>query len=121
MVDQGRIGESHWAAYASECANVQGKFWEYHDKLFQVWTGENVGTYTKEKLKGYAVGMGMDTAKFNTCLDTEQTKSVIDTDKADAGRLGIQGTPTFLLNGRLLQIRSLDVSEFSRSFDLFLK
>jgi protein-disulfide isomerase len=121
VVDQGRIGESHWAAYASECANVQGKFWEYHDKLFQVWTGENVGTYTKEKLKGYAVGMGLDTAKFNTCLDTEQTKSVIDTDKADAGRLGIQGTPTFLLNGRLLNIRSLDVSEFSRSFDLFLK
>ena len=115
------INESHWAAYAAECANLQGKFWDYHDKLFSQWRGEFVGTFTKDKLKGYAAGLGLDTAKFNTCLDTEQTKSVIDADKADANRLGISGTPTFVLNGRLLQIRSLDVSEFSRSFDLFLK
>jgi protein-disulfide isomerase len=121
VVDQGRIGESHWAAYAAECANLQGKFWDYHDKLFAVWTGENVGTYTKDKLKSYAAGLGLDTAKFNTCLDSEQTKAVIDADQADVTKLGISGTPTFLLNGRVLQIRSLDVSEFSRSFDLFLK
>jgi protein-disulfide isomerase len=121
VVDQGRIGESHWAAYAAECANEQGKFWDYHERLFTVWTGENVGTYTKDKLKKYAADLGLNTATFNTCLDTEKTKSVIDADKADVTRLGISGTPTFLVNGRVLQIRSLDVSVFSRSFDLFLK
>jgi protein-disulfide isomerase len=121
VVDQGRIGESHWAAYAAECANEQGRFWDYHDKLFAVWTGENVGTYTKDKLKSYAVVVGLDTEKFNTCVDTEKTKPVIDADQADVTRLGISGTPTFLVNGRALQIRSLDVSEFSRSLDLFLK
>jgi protein-disulfide isomerase len=113
--------ESHWAAYAAECANEQGKFWEYHDKLFVEWRGEFVGTYTKDKLKKYAADLGLDTSQFNQCVDTEKTKPVIDADIADANRLGIQGTPTFLVNGRALQIRSLDVGEFTRTFDLLLK
>ncbi len=121
MVDQGPSGESHWAAYAAECANEQGRFWEYHDKLFSVWAGENVGTYSKANLKKYAADLKLDTAKFNQCIDTDKYKSVIDADVAEAGRLGIQATPTFLVNGRALQIRSLDFSEFSRTFDSILK
>ncbi len=121
MVDQGAVSESHWAAYAAECANLQGKFWEYHDKLFSMWVGEGVGTFTKPNLKKYAADLKLDTVAFNQCLDTEQTKPVIDADIAEVTRLGIQGTPTFLVNGRQLQIRSLDVSEFSRTFDALLK
>src|SRR5512135_865822 len=71
VVDQGDVGESNWAAQAAECASRQGKFWEYHDKLFGVWQGENVGTYTKAKLKTYADGIIPDTAAFNQCLDSD--------------------------------------------------
>jgi protein-disulfide isomerase len=115
------VGESHWAAYAAECANQQGKFWEYHDKLFGEWRGENVGTFTKPNLKKYATDLGLDAAKFNPCLDNDSTKSIIDKDIAEAQNLGIQGTPTFLINGRLLNIGATDYAGFTRTFDTLLK
>ncbi len=121
VVDQGRIGESHWAAEAAECANQQGKFWEYHDKLFGVWTGENVGTFTKPNLKQYAAGIVPDTATFNSCLDSDKTMSVVNQDEADGNKLGVSGTPTFFVNNRLLNITSLDYGSFSRTFDSLLK
>ena len=52
------------AALASMAANEQGKFWEYHDKLF-----ENQRALMPENLKSYAAELGLDTAKFNSCLD----------------------------------------------------
>ncbi len=121
MASNRGVSESHWAAYAAECANRQGKFWEYHDKLFAVWTGENVGTYTKDKLKQYAVGIVPDTATFNTCLDQNQTGSVIDGDQAEAQSSGVQGTPTFFLNGRLFQADPTDYGAFQRTFDSIAK
>jgi protein-disulfide isomerase len=54
-------------------------------------------------------------------VDTDRTKPVIDAEIAEARRLGIQGTPTFLINGKLFEARSLDAGEFSRVFDLLLK
>ena len=121
VVDQGRVGESTWAAQAAECANQQNKFWEYHDKLFAVWKGENVGTFTKLNLKQYAVGIVPDTATFDQCLDTDKTKSIVDADVAEAGRFGVPGTPTFFVNNRLLNLTSLDYSQFSRTFDSLAK
>jgi protein-disulfide isomerase len=121
VVDQGNIGESHWAAYAAECANEQGKFWEYHDKLFVEWRGEFVGTYTKSNLKKYAADIGLDTAKFNQCLDSERTKSIVDADAAEAKRTGVRYTPTFFVNGKQISIQSLDLSQFSRVIDPLLK
>ncbi|MCL4394034.1 MAG: DsbA family protein [Chloroflexi bacterium] len=121
VVDQGTIGESNWAAEAAECANQQGKFWEYHDKLYAVWTGEHVGDFTKPKLEGYAAQLGLDTAKFNQCLETDQTASVVRADEQQATKLGLPGTPSFLVNGKVLQWSSLDFGEFSRTFDSLLK
>ncbi len=121
MVDQGTIGESHWAAEAAECANQQGKFWEYHDKLFDVWQGENVGTFTKPNLKKYAADLGLDTAKFNTCIDTDATASIVQADENEAKNLGLPGTPSFLINGRLFRNQTMDFSEFARTFDSLLR
>ena len=106
-------GESHWAAYAAECANRQGRFWDYHDKLFAVWQGENVGTYTKDKLKRYAAELQLDVARFNTCLDNDETKGVVDADVAEGARLGAKGTPAFFLNGQTFYPRALDFSSFA--------
>ncbi len=121
FIGQRGVNESHWAAYAAECANVQSKFWEYHDKLFQVHSGEFVGTYTKANLKKYAADIGLDTAKFNTCLDNEETKPIIDAALTEVNQAGIRGTPTFLANGKPLQVRTLDFSSFAQAFDALLK
>ncbi len=121
VVDQGRIGESTWAAQAAECANQQGRFWEYHNKLFQVWSGENVGTYVKPKLKQYAADLRLDTTAFNQCLDSDNTLSVVQADLAEGTRQGVHQTPTFFLNNRPLQLTTLDYSWFSRTFDSSLK
>ncbi len=121
LAAQRGTNESHWAAYAAECANRQGKFWEYHDKLFNEWRGEFVGTFNKPNLKKYATDLKLDTATFNKCIDNDETAAVILADIAEADRLGVRGTPTFLINGRALQVTSTDASQFSRTFDTLLK
>lgn len=85
------------AAEAGECANEQGKFWEYHDKLFDnqaEWAMQG-----QSKLKDYAKDLGLDTGKFNTCLDTGAMKAKVAEDTAEGERVGMQGTPTFFING----------------------
>ena len=121
VIDGDKIGESHWAANAAECANEQGWFWEYHDKLFAVWRGENVGTYTKANLKKYAAELNLDTAEFNPCVDNDKYASVVQDHLTEALQLGLPGTPSFLLNGRELPIQSLDFSEFVRFIEPELK
>ena len=100
--------ESFDAAYAAECANRQGKFWEYTDQLAIGWQGENAGSFTKDNLKKWAGLLKLDTAKFNGCLDNQETKPVIDADIAEARSLNVRGTPTFFVNGKLFNAPSLD-------------
>lgn len=115
------MGESTWAAQAAECANQQGKFWDYHHRLFQVWSGENVGTFTKPKLKQYAADVGLDAGSFSQCLDTDKTLSAVQADMAEATRKNVNQTPTFFLNDRMLPLQSLDYSFFARAFDSLQK
>ncbi len=110
-------GESHWAASAAECANQQGKFWEYHDKLFSVWQGENVGTLTKANLKKYAADLGLDAAKFNPCLDNDQTSGIVQADVTAARQASVRGTPAFFLNGQPFFPRSLNFADFVSALD----
>ncbi|MBI4999839.1 DsbA family protein [Candidatus Gottesmanbacteria bacterium] len=85
------------AALASMCANEQGKFWEYHDKLFG-----SQEKLTITDLKQYAASLGLDTEKFNTCLESKKYKSQIDKDVADGQAAGVSGTPAFFIYGRPL-------------------
>jgi protein-disulfide isomerase len=85
------------AAEAAECADEQGKFWEYHDILFQKqseWSSAGV-----EKLKEYAQNLGLDTAKFNECLDSGKYAGEVQKDYSDGSNYGVTGTPTFFING----------------------
>lgn len=82
------------AAEAAECANEQGKFWEYHDKLFQ-----NQESLDNPSLKQYAVDLGLDATAFNECLDSEIMASEVEKDFQDGVSYGIKGTPTFFING----------------------
>ena len=94
--------ESQWAAEASECANEQGKFWEYHDVLFARHGGENQGAFSKENLKKFAVELGLDATKFNACLDAGKYAGLVQEQTSALQALGMQSTPTFLINRRLM-------------------
>jgi protein-disulfide isomerase len=93
-----RLGsDSFFAALASECAKEQGKFWEYHDVLYQNQQGENSGWASKEKLKEFASQIGLDRQQFDPCLDSEKYKPIIDRDLALVKELNLQSTPSFLI------------------------
>ena len=82
------------ASEASECADEQGKFWPMHDKLFNEGVQGGV-----ESFKKYAKDLGLDTGKFNKCLDSGEMAGEIRKDLADGGRYGVSGTPGFFING----------------------
>lgn len=94
--------ESTDAANAAECANDQGKFWEYHDYLYQHQGAENSGAFSKDHLKEFAATLGLDTATFNDCLDTNKDKANVDKDLAEGGTAGVNGTPATFINGVLI-------------------
>lgn len=94
--------ESVWAAQASECAADQGKFWEYHDLLFDRQNGENQGAFTKDKLIGFAKEMNLDMTKFEPCLTNDATLDRVKADTQEGQQAGVRGTPTFFVNGQPL-------------------
>jgi protein-disulfide isomerase len=87
------------AAEAAECANRQGKFWQYHDVLFTKAQGDGTNLDITS-LKKYAKDLNLDTNKFTTCLDNGETAEVIKKDIADAGKAGVTGTPTIFIDGK---------------------
>lgn len=113
-------GESLWAANATECANEQGRFWDYHNKIVAESPGGR-NSLTRANLKRYAADIQLDTARFDACLDANKYNAAVQADVNEAQRLGLTGTPTFILNGRRLNVSSLDYAEFARTFDLLLK
>lgn len=90
--------ESEWAAEASECAGEQGKFWEYHDKLFTSQQGENEGAFAKDKLETLAAGMNLNRDQFNACLESAKYAPVVQAESEMVSGIGVQTTPTFLVN-----------------------
>ena len=82
------------AAEAAHCANMQGKYWEYHDELFAKKQLE------VPALKQLARDLKLDGTAFDKCLDSGQTSASIQKSSNEAQVLGLQGTPTFFINGR---------------------
>jgi protein-disulfide isomerase len=91
--------ESHQAANAAMCAADQNRFWDYHDILFNNWTGENVGDFTDPRLVAYAKLLNLDMQKFNACFNANSFKAKIDADIAAGTKLGVDGTPSIFVNG----------------------
>lgn len=87
------------AAQAAECAGEQGKFWEYHDRLFANQGGL---AFTDAKLKEYARELALDVRPFSQCLRSGKYKEKIEGETAVAVFLGGRGTPTFFVNGHLM-------------------
>jgi len=84
------------SALASRCAGEQGKFWEYHEKLF---SGKGL---QDEDLKRYAKETGLDESKFGDCLAEKRFEAGVTADMKLGQSVGVSGTPAFFINGRML-------------------
>jgi protein-disulfide isomerase len=86
------------ASQAAHCANDQGKFWEMHNAIFN-----NQAKMEDADLKEHAKSVGLDLAKFNECFDSGKHKATVEKARAEAEKAGIQATPSFVINGQLMQ------------------
>ena len=102
---------AHRAAEASECANEQGKFWEYHDQLFA-----NQRAMTEENLASYAENVKIDAAKFNECLTSGRHVATVEQDMKEGAAAGMSGTPGFFINGVFLG-GAMPIEQFSEVID----
>jgi protein-disulfide isomerase len=96
---------------AARCAEEQGKFWEYRELLYK-----NAPAGNPDQLTQYASQLALNLADFNSCLASEKFRAVVQNDEDEGDRLGVQGTPAFFINGRLLSGAQPD-AEFSRMID----
>jgi protein-disulfide isomerase len=96
--------ESIIAAMAVDCAGDQNKYWEYHDKVFreQDKGSDDLVRFKAADLKKWGKDVGLDAAKFNECVDSNRHNDEVLKDKADGDAVGIQGTPTFFINGHVI-------------------
>jgi len=83
------------AAEAARCAYEQGKFWDYHDKLYA-----NSPKASADDLKSFAKEVGLNVDSFDRCFVSGKYKAVVQQDLNEGAQLGLTGTPTFFINGR---------------------
>ena len=102
------------AAIAAMAAGTQGKFWEYHDKVF-----ENYSRLNDELLEQFAKDLGLDLDQFRIDRGNPEITSLINRDLREGSRIGVRGTPTIFVNGKRLAQRSLEA--FSAAIENELK
>lgn len=107
--------KAHRASEASLCMHEQGKFFEYHDKLF-----ENNQALEDADLKKYATEVGGDSAKFEECLKSGRNKAKVDKDLADGQKYGVSGAPTFFINGEPV-VGAVPYEELKKAIDDAIK
>lgn len=108
------------AAQAAEAARVQNRFWEMHDLLYEnqkLWSEDVNPRATFLKFAG---DLGLDATRFERDLASEEVKMRIETDKAAAASLGIDGTPTILINGRRLRVEATTPEGIRKGVDLMM-
>jgi protein-disulfide isomerase len=103
------------AAMAALAAHEQGKFWEYHDKLFA-----NQRALDRASLEKYAQELGLNMGQFKAALDSNKFEAQLNADMAESTRVGVNGTPSFFINGRSV-VGAQPIDAFKRIIDEELK
>src|SRR4051794_29441046 len=96
---------SRLAAHSAACASEQGKYWEQHERIYggqPEWAGVGDAAPTFRK---YAQAVGLDLGKYDTCMRTSKYAGRIQADFNSGVALGVNSTPTLLVNGRLYRGR----------------
>ena len=106
--------QAQMAAEAARCAGEQGKFWEYHDKLFSQAAME------RDTLYSYGQSLGLDMQRFHACVDSSKYRSAVQSDFEAAQQAGVAGTPAFFINGIFLD-GAQPQGEFEKIIDAELK
>jgi protein-disulfide isomerase len=83
------------AAEAARCAAIMGRFWQYHDALYEAQPA-----FSPEALLGYGVKVGLDRDAFRACVDGQRGRDAVERDVAEGRAFGVTSTPTFFVNGR---------------------
>lgn len=108
---------------AAECADEQGKFWEYHDILFlnQAKWKDLASEDLENSLKKYAQVLGLDVPSFETCLSSDEIADEVNRDALEARSYGVSGTPTFFIgtekDGFMKLVGAQPYSSFQRVID----
>jgi len=101
------------AAIAAQCAHRQGKFWPLHDKIF-----ENYRNITDENLLSWGDELGLGDA-YASCVRNRETEAQVEQDMQAGRKAGVRGTPTFLVNGKILP-GALPFQQFKQRIDSLL-
>ena len=111
------------AHIAAECADEQGKFWEYHDILFEnqaQWNRLSSADLSSQ-LNQYATTLGLNSASFDSCLSSQDIADEVNTDYLQASRYGAAGTPTFFIgtekDGFIKLVGAQPYAAFQRAID----
>lgn len=107
---------SQKAAEASECADEQGKFWEYHDKLFENLAASG---YSVANFKQWAKDLGLNSGKFDECLDSGKFAQKVKDNFQEGSGKGVNGTPATFINGQLVS-GALPYESFKQIIDSLL-
>lgn len=91
------------AARAAIAAGKQSKFWEMHDELYK-----NFRSLTPETIKGIAEKLSLDMAKFEADMSSDAAKKQVEEELALGAKSDVRGTPSFFINGKIAQNRSLE-------------
>jgi protein-disulfide isomerase len=100
---------------AARCAGALGRYWPYHDKLFA-----NQPRFERADLLRYAAEVGLPGDAFAACLDSHRFAPQVEADVEQARAIGVRGTPTFVVNGRLVA-GALPVEDFRTLIDEALR
>lgn len=107
------------AAEAVHCAGAQGAFWAMHDKLFSAQSEWSSLAVVADAFTGYAGELGLDIVAFRACLDSGQYAAQVAKEVAEGQAAGVGGTPSFLINGKLL-VGAYPYSEFEKQIEAAL-
>ncbi|MEK7524445.1 MAG: DsbA family protein [Patescibacteria group bacterium] len=94
--------QAQLTAEAAECAGDQGKYYEMHDMIFEEQDGWSGNPDAAKVMKDYARKIGLDAKKFATCLDSNAPAAEVRKDLIDGATAGVDGTPGFFVNGKLV-------------------
>lgn len=103
------------AAEAGQCANEQGKFWEFHDAVF-----EHEGNIKASDLKAYATSIGLNMSQFNECVNSHRYQARVNAEQAEAFNYGYNGAPFFILNDKWIIHGAQQLPVFTKVIDSLL-
>jgi protein-disulfide isomerase len=105
------------AAHAAEAAGLQGRFWEMHDRIYenqQKWSTE---VDPRPLFINYARDIGLDVDRFITDMKAPQIDARVTADRLRGRSMGVTGTPTLFINGRMLPVEAMSVEGMRAAID----